>query len=71
MSRRQVEPVAHAVRPIVFPAEAHAHRETAQLRCTRSRTGGFDVEVLSGHDQYFTLWVGGKVVARLVYRNVD
>jgi hypothetical protein len=43
---------------------------TSRLRCTRSRYGGFYVDVLSGRDQYFTLRIGGKVVARLVYRNV-
>ena len=44
---------------------------TSGLRCTRSRTGGFMVDVLQGHDQYFTLRIGGRVVSRLVYRNVS
>jgi hypothetical protein len=43
---------------------------SSRVRCQRSPVGGFYVDVLSGHDQYFTLRVGGKVVAKLVYRNV-
>jgi hypothetical protein len=54
----------------VAPSTLCYRHGTSRMRCQRSWSGGFDVMVLPGRDQYFTLRVSGKVLSRLVYHHV-
>jgi hypothetical protein len=62
---------AYFASSLIVPATLCYRHGSSRVHCRRSSAGGFYVAVLSGRQQFFSLRMNGKVVARLVYRNVN
>ncbi len=63
--------IARLYAPNDPPATLCYQHGTSAKRCVYSKWGFWELRIQPSRDQYFTLRVGGKVVARLVYRNVS
>src|SRR5215469_7910990 len=61
----------YAPTPIPGPATLCYQHGPSSRRCSASPHGMWTVRLLSGHDQFFTLRVSGKTVARIVYHKAD